>query len=346
MIGFPYPKRLNSNNAVEQGAAVLVCSVEAAERLGVPRDRWVFPHAGADAHDAMFTVERHDLHSSASIRIAGGRALELAGVGVDDVAHVDLYSCFPSAVQVAANELGLGLDRDLTVTGGLSFAGGPWNNYVTHAIATMVDVLRDDPGSVGPRDRQRRLPHQARLRRVRHRAAAAGSGGTTRRTRSTPPPRPSPPPRATRARRPSRATPSCTTGTARRRRASSPCAPPDGAGRTWGTTRDADVLGALEDTEHVGRSVRIDAEGAVALFVTRASGLEVVLAQPLHDLLHHPHRRLRHLVEQPAEALGVEGEHLHRREGAHVGGAGRWSMSAISPTMSPGPSSFFWSPPM
>jgi acetyl-CoA C-acetyltransferase len=71
---------------------------------------------------------------------------------MDDVAHLDLYSCFPSAVQVAAKELGIADDdpaRPLTVTGGLSFAGGPWNNYVTHAIATMAKVLREDPGSYG-----------------------------------------------------------------------------------------------------------------------------------------------------------------------------------------------------
>ena len=149
MIGFPYPKRLNSNNAVEQGAAVLLCSVEAAERLGIPRDRWVFPHAGTDGHDTEHVSTRADLRSSPAIRVAGRRVLDLAGVGVDDIAHVDLYSCFPSAVQVAAAELGLGIDRDLTVTGGLSFAGGPWNNYVTHSIATMLGVLREDPGAVG-----------------------------------------------------------------------------------------------------------------------------------------------------------------------------------------------------
>ncbi|MDQ1373485.1 MAG: acetyl-CoA C-acetyltransferase, partial [Actinomycetota bacterium] len=37
----------------------------------------------------------------------------------------------------------------LTVTGGLCFAGGPGNNYVTHSIASMVEVLRADPGSLG-----------------------------------------------------------------------------------------------------------------------------------------------------------------------------------------------------
>jgi acetyl-CoA C-acetyltransferase len=52
-------------------------------------------------------------------------------------------------VQIAAAELGLSVDRPLTVTGGLSFAGGPWNNYVTHAIATMVERLRADEAAMG-----------------------------------------------------------------------------------------------------------------------------------------------------------------------------------------------------
>jgi acetyl-CoA C-acetyltransferase len=75
--------------------------------------------------------------------------LDLAGIGSDDLAHVDLYSCFPSAVQISAAALGLSLERPLTVTGGMSFAGGPWNNYATHSIATMVGVLREDPGAWG-----------------------------------------------------------------------------------------------------------------------------------------------------------------------------------------------------
>src|SRR5207302_5019450 len=152
MIGFPYTKAMNANLDTDQAAALIVCSVEAARAAGVPEDRWVFPWAGADAHDHWWVSERADLHSSPAIRSAGRAAFELAGLGVDDVAHVDLYSAFPSAVQIGAAELGLGLaetDRPLTVTGGLSFAGGPGNNYSTHAIATMVERLRDDPGAMG-----------------------------------------------------------------------------------------------------------------------------------------------------------------------------------------------------
>ena len=137
MVGFPYPKLMNSNNSVDQAAAILLTSAGTAAALGIPRDRWVFPIASADAEDPPLS-ERADMHTSPGLRAAGGAALRLAGVDAGNLAHVDLYSCFPSAVQIAAAELGLPLDRELTVTGGLTFAGGPWNDYVSHAIATMT----------------------------------------------------------------------------------------------------------------------------------------------------------------------------------------------------------------
>ena len=149
MIGFPYTKVMNANNAVEQAACFVVTSVQRARDLGIASDRWVFPWSGSDAHEHWYVSHRSSFAEAPAIRLAGQAALELAGVGVDDLAHVDVYSCFPSAVQIAAKELGLGTDRPLTVTGGLSFAGGPWNNYVSHSIATMVEVLRAGDGSPG-----------------------------------------------------------------------------------------------------------------------------------------------------------------------------------------------------
>jgi acetyl-CoA C-acetyltransferase len=148
-IWWPYTKVMNANSAVEQAAALILCSAASATALRVPRDRWVFPRAATQAHDTYIVSHRRDLQSAPALRAAGRALLALAGTGPDELAHVDLYSCFPSAVEVAADELGLGLDRQLTVTGGLSFAGGPWNNYGTHAIATMAQVLRADAGSLG-----------------------------------------------------------------------------------------------------------------------------------------------------------------------------------------------------
>ncbi|MGP4054679.1 acetyl-CoA acetyltransferase [Mycobacterium sp. 4D054] len=152
MISWPYTKLMNSNNMVDQGAVLMLASAEKARYLQIPTERWVFPYAGADSHDTYAIAERAEFHTSPAIRIAGRRALELAGTTVDDIDLIDVYSCFPSAVQVAAAELGLPVGdpaRPLTVTGGLTFAGGPWNNYVTHSIATMAERLAAEPGLRG-----------------------------------------------------------------------------------------------------------------------------------------------------------------------------------------------------
>lgn len=148
-VSFPYPKLMNSNSNVDQAAALILCSTDVARRLEVPERKWIYPWTATAAHDTYAVSNRDNLHSSPGIRIAGGHALELADVEVDDIDHVDLYSCFPSAVQVAAEELGLSEERPLTVTGGLTFGGGPLNNYVMHAVARMGQVLRERPGDVG-----------------------------------------------------------------------------------------------------------------------------------------------------------------------------------------------------
>ena len=152
MVADPYTKLLTANIQVDQGAALLLCSAQAAQDAGIAPERLVHVHATAKAHDHWFVSERDALHRSPAIAACGRAALGHAGAGIDDVAHLDLYSCFPSAVQIAAAELGIDLDRDArapTVTGGLTFAGGPANDYATHALATMTGRLREDPDALG-----------------------------------------------------------------------------------------------------------------------------------------------------------------------------------------------------
>ena len=154
MVAFPYPKRMCANIDVDQAAALVLCSYERARAAGIGDDRLVFPLAGADASDHYFFSERDRLDTSPAIRAAGTAMLRAAGLDIDDIGRFDLYSCFPAAVQIAMDALGLvgptrGDDRPLTVTGGLGFAGGPANNYPSHAIAGMVEALRRDPGSIG-----------------------------------------------------------------------------------------------------------------------------------------------------------------------------------------------------
>ena len=149
MIGFPYTKLMNSNNDVDMAAALVMCSVERAEALGIARDKWIFLHAGTDCHEHNFVSHRYSFTDTPAIRIGGQRVLELAQKSIDEIENLDLYSCFPSAVQLGAESLGVSLDRQLTCTGGLSFAGGPFNNYVMHAIATTMTKLREKPQETG-----------------------------------------------------------------------------------------------------------------------------------------------------------------------------------------------------
>lgn len=143
----PYTKRMNAIMAVDQGAALAVCSLATAQDLGIA-DRAVFVWAGADANDVWCPAQRPDLAHSPGIRAAGQGALAAAGIGIDDIDHLDFYSCFPSAIQAGADALGVAIDdpRGLTVTGGLAYFGGPGNNYPTHAIATIVERLREGGG--------------------------------------------------------------------------------------------------------------------------------------------------------------------------------------------------------
>lgn len=152
-VTLPYTKLLNANIQVDQGAALLLCSAATAEALGVPRERWVFLHAGAHANDEWFLSERRELHRSPAIRACGEAIFAHAGITADRLGPIDLYSCFPAAVQLAAAELGLPLDdpaRPLTCTGGLTFFGGPGNGYALHGIAAVARRLRAAPeGTVG-----------------------------------------------------------------------------------------------------------------------------------------------------------------------------------------------------
>ncbi len=150
-VGFPYTKYLNSVIRVNMGGALIMTNVAEARRMGVAQDKWVYLHGCGDACDAWFVHERQDYHSSPAIRTIGQQALSMAGVTIADMDYFDIYSCFPSAVQIACDELGIAHDdpRPLTVTGGLPYFGGPGNNYVTHSIGAMMQTLRANPGKWG-----------------------------------------------------------------------------------------------------------------------------------------------------------------------------------------------------
>ncbi|HKA93927.1 MAG TPA: acetyl-CoA acetyltransferase [Acidimicrobiia bacterium] len=151
MVGYPYTKYMVSIMDVDMAAAVVLASHEAADALGVPPDRRVYLRGWCYATDPVYVAEHDEMWRSPAMEAAAAEALRVGGVGVDDVAHFDVYSCFGSSVNFARDALRLGIDdeRLLTVTGGLPYHGGAGSDYMTHSIATMADVLRNDPGSYG-----------------------------------------------------------------------------------------------------------------------------------------------------------------------------------------------------
>lgn len=150
LIADPYTRYLVARDQVNQGAAALLMSVDAARRLGVPEDHWVFLHGHADLRDRDL-LDRPDLSAAPASVLAARHALEVAEIGLDDVSTFDLYSCFPIAVSSICDGLGLSGDdpRGLTLTGGLPFFGGAGNNYSMHAVAETVHRARATPGSYG-----------------------------------------------------------------------------------------------------------------------------------------------------------------------------------------------------
>jgi acetyl-CoA C-acetyltransferase len=150
LVADPFPRRMVARDQANQGAAVILASVGKARALGVPEERWVYLHGGADVTERL-PLQRRDLSAYPAAGLAGRHALATAGIDQADVALFDLYSCFPVAVFDVRDELGVAPDdgRPLTVTGGLPFFGGAGNNYSMHAIASMVRALRDRPGAYG-----------------------------------------------------------------------------------------------------------------------------------------------------------------------------------------------------
>jgi len=147
MVSYPYTKLMTSNISVDQGAALIICSESAAKRFEIGQDKRVYLRASTEMNHTTYLSDRQSLHHHPGQEIAAHRLLELGETNAEDVAHIDLYSCFPFAVQTGAAALGVGVDPVPSLTGGMTFFGGPFANYVIHSKAHMVDRLRASPGS-------------------------------------------------------------------------------------------------------------------------------------------------------------------------------------------------------
>lgn len=150
MVIFPYTKKLISKDTVNLSAAVLMTTVAKARELGIDQSKWVFLHGYSQVSDKAL-LQRENLGTSVALKEGLQEALKNANKTSDAIQHFDLYSCFPIVVAESKAILGIseGDPRSLTQTGGMSFFGGPGNNYNLHGVASLVSTLRSDPGSFG-----------------------------------------------------------------------------------------------------------------------------------------------------------------------------------------------------
>lgn len=142
-ISLPYSKLLIAQDAVNQGAALLLTSAGKARELGIDPGNWIFVEAHAEGMDRCLSQRENPGRSTAMERVFA-TTLAMAGANAADMDLIDIYSCFPCAVYSACEALDLATDgsRALTVTGGLPYFGGPGNNYSMHALAEMAVRLR------------------------------------------------------------------------------------------------------------------------------------------------------------------------------------------------------------
>ncbi|MFX1366020.1 MAG: hypothetical protein ACFFCE_01475 [Promethearchaeota archaeon] len=147
IICHPYTKRMVANLYVDQAAALIITNEKIAADLGIDKKKWVYPMGGADLNNIRYITQRSRLYNSPAIREASKLALNQAGLKLSNIDAFDLYSCFPCMVEIARKEIGIPEDdpRNLTITGGLSFFGGPLSSYSMHAIVTAIEIIQKNP---------------------------------------------------------------------------------------------------------------------------------------------------------------------------------------------------------
>jgi len=163
-VSWPYTKYMCANPTVDQAAALILTTVGQARTWGLDLRRAIHLWSDGSAAEPLDVLSRPDLSDSQALRTALQTTVERAGLEPSEIDLHEFYSCFPVVPWMAADALGLPLDRETSVAGGLTFFGGPANAYIACATVVMVERLRGSPnGTFG-------LVHGNGLYATRHRA--------------------------------------------------------------------------------------------------------------------------------------------------------------------------------
>ena len=149
LMAFPYNKNHCSSWNVNQSCAIILSSENVADELNVPFEKRVYPLASSETNYMIPTLQRPNLIEPAGMKLAADFILDICKDNNLDVDMYDLYSCFPVAVQMFAKSLNITDINQMTITGGMPFAGGPLNSYVLHSTTKLISKIREMNKGIG-----------------------------------------------------------------------------------------------------------------------------------------------------------------------------------------------------
>ena len=145
----PYNKLHCTSWNVNQASAMILCSEDLADKLGIPKNKRVYPLASSETNHMIAPIQRPELSESIGLDLAASFIKNICDKHKIQPNIYDLYSCFPVAVQMFADSLNLGSEDVKTVTGGMPFAGGPLNNYMIHSTVKIISEIRNNHSNIG-----------------------------------------------------------------------------------------------------------------------------------------------------------------------------------------------------
>lgn len=145
-MAYPYNKYHCTSWNVSQASAILICEEGLADQLNISKQKRIYPMASSETNHMIALIQRPSLISSAGLKLASEKINEVVDKHSINLNLIDLYSCFPVAVQQFENVLNLNTKTSRTITGAMPFAGGPLNNYMLHATVQALLKLRSQSG--------------------------------------------------------------------------------------------------------------------------------------------------------------------------------------------------------
>ena len=149
LMAFPYNKNHCSSWNVNQSCAIILCSEAVADKLKVPFEKRVYPLASSETSYMIPALQRPNLIEPMGMKLAANFILNICKENNLDIDMYDLYSCFPVAVQMFAKFLKITDIDQMTITGGMPFAGGPLNSFVLHSTTKLISRIREMDKGIG-----------------------------------------------------------------------------------------------------------------------------------------------------------------------------------------------------